>query len=70
MVQDRTVVQKTSDGKYQVTLLLKDDLSYIAKGTITRNGTVLSTFNGNVVGFVSNDLTPITVSVQDAYGNK
>ncbi len=70
VVQDRTVVQKTSDGKYQVTLLLKDDLSYIAKGTITRNGTVLSTFNGNVVGFVSNDLTPITVSVQDAYGNK
>jgi len=31
VVQDKTVVKKTEDGKYQVTMVLEDDLSFIAK---------------------------------------
>jgi len=70
VVQDKTVVKKTEDGKYQVTMVLEDDLSFIAKWTITQNGKSLATFNGNIVSFTAADLTPVVVSVTDAYNNK
>jgi exoribonuclease II len=45
VLQDKITVKKTEDGKYQVTIVLEDDLSFIAKGTVLQNGKSLATFN-------------------------
>lgn len=70
VVTDKTVIKKMADGKYQVTLILQDDLSSITKWSITRDGVSLSTFDWNIVGFITTDLSPVLVSATDAYGNK
>jgi hypothetical protein len=53
-----------------VTIVLEDDLSFIAKGTVLQNGKSLATFNWNIVSFTTTELTPINVSATDAYNNK
>ncbi len=70
ILQDKTTVKKLDTGKYEVTLSFTDNLSFVAKWVISQNGGVIKSFDGNTVIFVANDLTPLSVSVTDAYGNK
>ena len=70
VLQDKTVVKKLDSGKVQVTIVLQDDLSYIAKGSVSKNGSVVASFGGNLVTFTTDDTSPVQVSATDAYGNK
>lgn len=70
VLQDRTLVKKLDTGKYEVTLFFQDNLSFVAKGAINQNGAVVKNFEWDAVTFQVNDLSPLSISATDAYGNK
>lgn len=70
VVQDKISAKKLDSGKYQVTIVLQDDLSTITKWSVSKNGAVLASFGGNVVSFETDDLTAVQISANDAYNNK
>lgn len=69
ILEDKTQI-KQEDGKYQVSIILDDDLSYVDKWTVSVGITKLVDFNGSVASFTIDALAPVTVVATDAYGNK
>lgn len=58
-----------SDGTKTARLFFSDDVSYIAGGEITQNGTKIADVKSNLVSFAVTTVGEVQVSVKDAYGN-
>lgn len=69
LMKDKVVVNKKSDGLYEVILLFWDDLSHIKGGKITVNGKDI-TFDKNLVTFETEKLEILKYEVSDVYNNK
>ena len=66
---DNAKVITNDDGTKTARLFFSDDVSYIAGGEITQNGTKLVDVKSNLVSFPVTTVGEVQVSVKDAYGN-
>lgn len=69
ILENKTKVQQGEDGKYQVSIILEDDLSFIEYGKVFTPEKVLLEFKWQAAVFTMDQLTPVNVLAKDAYGN-
>jgi len=70
VLENKTQVVKTDSGKYEISIIFDDDLSYIWKWKIILDTKTVKEFDGDVASFTLDNLALVNVYVQDAYGNK
>ncbi len=63
-------VQKQDNGKYQVVLVVEDDLSFIESWKILSWDKLITDFSWKIAVFILDEIFDITVSAKDAFGNK
>jgi hypothetical protein len=69
LLEDKIKVTPVGSG-YQVSLIFNDELSYLKWWSITQNEKVIKKFDWSVAIFNVDQLGLITISAEDAYGNK
>lgn len=68
VLESKTKVQQLDNGKYQISIILEDDLSFI-EWKIVLSGKVITEFKWQAAVFTLDNLVPVTVQAKDAYGN-
>lgn len=69
ILEDKTKIIQGDDGKYQISIILEDDLSFIEYGKISTPEKTILEFKGQAAVFTLDQLVPVTVIAKDAYGN-
>lgn len=69
ILETKTNVQQLENGKYQVSIILKDDLSFIEQWKISTPEKTILEFKGQAAVFTLDQLMPVKVFAKDAYGN-
>ncbi|AHB40930.1 hypothetical protein P148_SR1C00001G0116 [candidate division SR1 bacterium RAAC1_SR1_1] len=69
ILESKTNVQQLENGKYQISIILEDNLSFIENGKISIPDKTLLEFKGQAAVFTLDVLVPVTVFAKDAYGN-
>ncbi len=69
ILENRTKVQQLDSGKYQVSVIIEDNLSFIEYGKVSIWEKVILEFKWKAAVFTLDELVPITIVAKDAYGN-
>ncbi|MDD3262396.1 MAG: penicillin-binding protein [Candidatus Absconditabacteria bacterium] len=69
VLESKTRVSQLDNGRYQVSIILQDNLSYIEYGKIFTTEKTILEFKGQAAVFTLTDLVPVNVLAKDSYGN-
>lgn len=69
ILESKTKVQLLDNGKYQISIIVEDDLSFVEYWKILVWEKIISEFKWNVVTFTLDKLVPVSVFAKDAYAN-
>ncbi len=69
ILESKTKVEQRENGKYQINIIVEDDLSFIEYGKISVGTNIIYEFKWNVATFVVDKLSAVSVFAKDAYGN-
>lgn len=69
VLEDKTNVKQLDNWKYQVSIILQDDLSFIEYGKLFTSEKTLLEFKWQAAVFTIDALVPVSVFAKDSYGN-
>lgn len=69
VLENAKVITDPNDGTKSARLFFSDDVSYVAGGQVTQNGTKIADIKSSLVSFPVSTIWEVEVTVKDAYDN-